>query len=132
MMAGVNTPIILVSLWPLAISTSLAVTISLLVCRSRHYGRRRLDRPFLKQATVIYGSRYDVRSTGDGSVPSQFLKQSPFRRRAQERASLSHGTSNQDNANPEPVWLNGADRVITARLLLTQDGPKVHWSHYDP
>jgi hypothetical protein len=42
------------------------------------------------------------------------------------------GTSNQDNASPSPVWLDDADRVITARLLLTQDGPKVHWSHYDP
>jgi hypothetical protein len=35
-------------------------------------------------------------------------------------------------ANPGPSWLDGNDRVITARLLLTQDGPKVHWSHYGP
>lgn len=41
-------------------------------------------------------------------------------------------TSNQDNTSPGPVWLDGADRVITARLLLTQDGPKEHWSHYGP
>jgi hypothetical protein len=41
-------------------------------------------------------------------------------------------TSNQRNASPGPVWLDGADRVITARLLLTQDGPEVHWSHYGP
>ena len=39
-------------------------------------------------------------------------------------------TSNRDNTSPGPVWLEGADRVITARLLLTQDGPKVHWSHH--
>jgi hypothetical protein len=31
-----------------------------------------------------------------------------------------------------PQWLDGADRVITARLLLTKDGPEVHWSHYGP
>jgi len=42
------------------------------------------------------------------------------------------GTSNQGNTRPGPVWLDGADRVITARLLLTQDGPEVHWSHYGP
>jgi len=41
-------------------------------------------------------------------------------------------TPNQDNANPGPVWLEGADRVITARLVLTQDGSKVHWSNYGP
>lgn len=41
-------------------------------------------------------------------------------------------TSNQDNASSGPVWLEGADRVITARLLLTQDGPSVDWSHYGP
>ena len=42
------------------------------------------------------------------------------------------GTSNQNNASPGPVWLDGADRVITARLLLTQDGRQVDWSHYGP
>ena len=41
-------------------------------------------------------------------------------------------TSNRDGTSRGPVWLDGADRVITARLLLTQDGPKVHWSHYGP
>ena len=41
-------------------------------------------------------------------------------------------TSSQGNASPGPVWLDGADRVITARLLLTKDGPNVHWSHYGP
>ncbi len=42
------------------------------------------------------------------------------------------GTSVQYPANPGPAWLDGTDRVITARLLLTQDGPKEHWSHYGP
>jgi hypothetical protein len=32
-------------------------------------------------------------------------------------------------ATPAPQWLEGAQRVITARLLLTKDGPEVHWSH---
>lgn len=38
----------------------------------------------------------------------------------------------RDPAAPGPVWLEGSDRVITARLLLTKDGPHVHWSHYGP
>lgn len=42
------------------------------------------------------------------------------------------GASTQEKANSGPVWLEGADRVITARLLLTQHGPEVHWSHYGP
>lgn len=33
---------------------------------------------------------------------------------------------------PVPHWLEGAERVITARLLLTKKGPDVHWSHYGP
>lgn len=41
-------------------------------------------------------------------------------------------TSNQGDTSGGPVWLEGADRVITARLLLTQDGPQVHWSQYGP
>jgi hypothetical protein len=53
-----------------------------------------------------------------------FAPLSAFRSRAE--------TPKQDSASPGPVWLDGADRVITARLLLTQDGPKVHWSHYGP
>jgi hypothetical protein len=40
--------------------------------------------------------------------------------------------SNQAKTRLDPVWLKGADRVITARLLLTQRGPEVHWSHYGP
>ena len=40
--------------------------------------------------------------------------------------------SNHEKTSPGPVWLEGADRVITARLLLTQHGPEVHWSHYGP
>ena len=40
--------------------------------------------------------------------------------------------SNQEKTSPGPVWLEGADRIITARLLLTPHGPEVHWSHYGP
>jgi len=40
--------------------------------------------------------------------------------------------TNQEKTKSGPVWLEGADRVITARLLLTQHGPEVHWSHYGP
>lgn len=39
---------------------------------------------------------------------------------------------NQETTTPGPAWLDGADRVITARLLLTRRGPEVHWSHYGP
>ena len=38
----------------------------------------------------------------------------------------------EGSTRPEPRWLDGAERVITARLLLTKDGPEVHWSHYGP
>lgn len=41
-------------------------------------------------------------------------------------------TPGEDGEPPGPHWLDGADRVITARLLLTQDGPELHWSHYGP
>lgn len=43
-------------------------------------------------------------------------------------SSLAEG----DAATPEPQWQEGAERVITGRLLLTKDGPETHWSHYGP
>jgi hypothetical protein len=48
------------------------------------------------------------------------------------KRALRTETPVQYPANPRPSWLDGTDRVITARLLLTQDGPKEHWSHYGP
>ena len=36
------------------------------------------------------------------------------------------------NSERSSHWLAGANRVITGRLLLTKDGPRVHWSHYGP
>ena len=41
-------------------------------------------------------------------------------------------SSNQEKTRPGAVWLEGADRVMTARLLLTPHGPEAHWSHYGP
>ena len=38
----------------------------------------------------------------------------------------------EGGTRPAPQWLDGAERVITARLLLTKGGPEVHWSHYGP
>ena len=42
------------------------------------------------------------------------------------------GAATGEKASSVPVWLEGTDRVITARLLLTERGPEVHWSHYGP
>lgn len=40
--------------------------------------------------------------------------------------------SDRDGGPPAHFWLRGADRVMAPRLLLTQDGPKVDWSHFGP
>jgi len=40
--------------------------------------------------------------------------------------------TNTDSSPTAAHWLEGAERVITARLLLTKDGPKTGWSHYGP
>jgi hypothetical protein len=47
-------------------------------------------------------------------------------------APLFSSLADEDGPTPEPQWLDGAERVITARLLLTRDGPQLHWSHYGP
>ena len=70
------------------------------------------------------GFSKDTFKPGDVIEACGFAPKSALRSRTE--------TSNRDNTSPGPVWLEGADRVITARLLLTQDGPKVHWSHYGP
>jgi hypothetical protein len=41
-------------------------------------------------------------------------------------------TPSQDNISSGPVWLEGADRVITARLLVTPRGTTGEWSRYGP
>ena len=46
------------------------------------------------------------------------------------KAAFSYGRSSRTNSGP--AWLADADRVITARLLLTPHGPEVDWSHYGP
>ena len=70
------------------------------------------------------GFSKDSFKPGDVIEACGFAPKSAFRSRTE--------TSNQDNTTPGPVWLDGADRVVTARLLLTQDGSKEHWSHYGP
>jgi Family of unknown function (DUF6152) len=50
----------------------------------------------------------------------------------QQYASRLTSSTVENGAPPAPQWLNGAERVITARLLLTKEGPEVHWSHYGP
>lgn len=37
-----------------------------------------------------------------------------------------------DGSTSEPHWVDGAERAITARMLLTKNGPELHWSHYGP
>lgn len=37
-----------------------------------------------------------------------------------------------DSSSKSPHWLQGADRIITGRYLLTRDGPRVNWSTYGP
>lgn len=54
-----------------------------------------------------------------------------FAPKQQYPARLSSPTA-EGGTTLAPQWLEGADRVITARLLLTKDGPEVHWSHYGP
>jgi hypothetical protein len=54
-----------------------------------------------------------------------------FAPKQQYGARLSSHTDG-DGTTPVPRWLDGAERVITARLLLTKNGPEVHWSHYGP
>jgi hypothetical protein len=54
-----------------------------------------------------------------------------FAPKPQYAPRLSSPTA-EGRATPAPPWLDGAERVITARLLLTKNGPEVHWSHYGP
>jgi len=50
----------------------------------------------------------------------------------QRYAIRSPSPNVEEGTTREPHWLDGAERVITARLLLTKNGPEVHWSHYGP
>jgi hypothetical protein len=68
--------------------------------------------------------------TKDSFKPGDVIEACGF---APKQAFSSHReASNQGATSPGPAWLEGADRVITARLLLTEAGPEVHWSHYGP
>ena len=70
------------------------------------------------------GFNKDSFKPGDVIEACGFAPKSTFNSRTE--------TPNQGNARPGPAWVDGADRVITARLVLTQDGSKVHWSNYGP
>ena len=50
----------------------------------------------------------------------------------QQYPSRSSSPAADGSTTLSPQWLEGAERVITARLLLTRKGPEVHWSHYGP
>jgi hypothetical protein len=50
----------------------------------------------------------------------------------QQFSPLFSSLAAAEGPTPEPHWADGAERVITARLLLTKDGPQLHWSHYGP
>lgn len=50
----------------------------------------------------------------------------------QQYAAGSPSSTAEGRTRLGPEWLDGAERVITARLLLTKNGPEVHWSHYGP
>jgi hypothetical protein len=76
------------------------------------------------QGLASRGFSKDSFKPGDVIEACGFAPKSALRSRTE--------TSNQDNTSPGPFWLEGADRVITARLLLTRDGPNEHWSHYGP
>jgi hypothetical protein len=69
------------------------------------------------------GFTRDSFKPGDVIEACGFAPRSAFRDRSD--------TPNR-STDREPVWLDGADRAITARLLVTKDGPLVHWSHYGP
>jgi Family of unknown function (DUF6152) len=71
-----------------------------------------------------------------GYTPDSFKAGDPieacgFAPKAQYVPGLTSPTA-QGGTRAAPHWLDGAERVITARLLLTKNGPEVHWSHYGP
>ena len=84
-----------------------------------------------------------IRWALESSAPIRLLKASGFTKTSfkpgdvieacgfETKAAVSH-PSDRDGDGSDHFWLEGADRVMAARLLLTADGPKVHWSHYGP
>jgi hypothetical protein len=68
--------------------------------------------------------------TRDSFQPGDSIEACGFAPKGQYAPALSR--ANPDTARPGPKWLEGSERVITARLLLTGNGPEVDWSHYGP
>jgi hypothetical protein len=68
--------------------------------------------------------------TSESFEPGDVVEACGFAPRQAFRAATD--ASSRDGTRPGPTWPDGADRIITARLLLTQHGPEVHWSHYGP
>ena len=67
--------------------------------------------------------------TRDSFEPGEVVEACGF---APRQAFTRTDAANPDGTRPGPEWLEGVDRVITARLVLTPHGPEVHWSHYGP
>jgi hypothetical protein len=68
--------------------------------------------------------------TRDSFKPGDAIEACGFAPKTQYAPPVS--SANSDDVKPGPQWLEGSDRVITARLLLTGNGPEVDWSHYGP
>ena len=68
--------------------------------------------------------------TRDSFKPGDPIEACGFAPKSQYALSLS--TANSADARSWPKWLEGSERIITARLLLTANGPEVDWSHYGP
>lgn len=73
-----------------------------------------------------------IRWALESTAPIQLLESRGFRKDSFKPGDVIEACGFAPKASPGPAWLDGSDRVITARLLLTEDGPKEHWSHYGP
>ncbi len=79
-------------------------------------------------------SRLDVMEsrgfTKDSFKPGDHIEACGYAPKPQNAPHLP--VSSSDSASNAPHWLEGAEHVITARLLVTKDGPNTEWSHYGP
>jgi hypothetical protein len=73
-----------------------------------------------------------IRWALESSAPIQLLESRGFRKDSFKPGDVIEACGFAPKTSLGPAWLDGSDRVITARLLLTEDGPKEHWSHYGP
>ena len=68
--------------------------------------------------------------TKDSFKPGDHIEACGFAPKLQNAPHLP--VLSTDTSPTAPHWLEGAERVITARLLVTKDGPNTEWSHYGP